>query len=239
MATNNKKKNNKKQQNTKTPIYVLSAIAALLIVAIIILIGVNSCSEPKKSEPTVTESIVEKIAALDIKENPVATLTMENGGVIVMELYPNIAPNTVCNFIELANSGYYDGLIFHRCIKEFMIQGGCPEGTGTGGPGYTILGEFANNGFENPISHERGVISMARSSAYDSAGSQFFITVADSTFLDTDYAPFGKVIEGMEVADAIVAIETGANDKPVVDQVIKSIRVDTKGITYPEAEKLQ
>ncbi len=238
MASNNKKK--KKQQNSNTPIYVLTAIAALLIVAIIILVAVTSCSKQENVEPTETNSMVEKIAALNIKENPVATLTMENGGVIVMELYPDIAPNTVCNFIELANSGYYDGLIFHRCIPGFMIQGGDPEGTGMGGPGYTIKGEFTANGFKNDLKHERGVISMARkSSPMDSAGSQFFIMVEDYPSLDGQYASFGKVISGMEVADAIVANETDANDKPLVDQVIKSIRVDTKGIEYPKSEKIK
>ena len=236
MASNNKKK----QQNSNTPIYVLTAIAALLIVAIIILVAVTSCSKQENVEPTETNSMVEKIAALNIKENPVATLTMENGGVIVIELYPDIAPNTVCNFIELANSGYYDGLIFHRCIPGFMIQGGDPEGTGMGGPGYTIKGEFTANGFKNDLKHERGVISMARkSSPMDSAGSQFFIMVEDYPSLDGQYASFGKVISGMEVADAIVANETDANDKPLVDQVIKSIRVDTKGIEYPKAEKIK
>ena len=238
MATNNKKK----KQNSNTPIYVLSAIAAILIVAIIVLVGVSSCSQPNNDSTTetATDNMTEKIKELNIKENPVATLTMEDGGIIVMELYPNIAPNTVCNFIELANSGYYDGLIFHRCIPGFMIQGGCPEGTGMGGPGYKIKGEFANNGFTNNLKHTRGVISMARQSKpLDSAGSQFFIMVEDYPYLDGDYASFGKVISGMEVADAIVANETDGSDKPLVDQVIKSIRVDTKGIEYPKAEKIQ
>lgn len=224
MATNNKKKNNKKQQNNNTPIYVLSAITAILIVAIIVLVAVNSCSEQE---------------SVSINDNPVATITMEDGSIVEIELYPNVAPNTVNNFIELANSGYYDGLIFHRCKPGFMIQGGDPEGTGRGGPGYTIKGEFANNGFTNNLKHTRGVISMARSQAYNSAGSQFFIMVDTATHLDGDYASFGKVISGMEVVDAIVANETDENDKPLVDQVIKSIRVDTKGIEYPKAEKIQ
>ncbi|MBQ7954079.1 MAG: peptidylprolyl isomerase [Clostridia bacterium] len=182
----------------------------------------------------------EQIEALGITDNPVATLEMENGGIITVELYPKVAPNTVCNFIELANSGFYDGIIFHRCIPGFMIQGGCPEGTGMGGPGYNIKGEFTNNGFKNDLKHERGVISMARQSRpLDSAGSQFFIMVEDYPYLDGDYASFGKVITGMEVADAIVANATDANDKPLENQVIKSIRVDTKGITYPEAQKIK
>ena len=236
MASNYKKK----KQNNNTPIYVLSAIAAALIVAIIILVAVSSCSGSDNAATNdATDSMAEKIKELNIKENPVATLTMEDGGVIVIELYPDIAPNTVCNFIELSNSGYYDGLIFHRCIPGFMIQGGDPEGTGMGGPGYSIKGEFTNNGFTNNLKHTRGVISMARSKANDSAGSQFFIMVEDYPYLDGDYASFGKVKSGMEVADAIVANETDANDKPLVDQVIKSIRVDTKGIEYPKAEKIQ
>ena len=238
MATNNKKKN----QNPYTPVYVLSAIAAILIVAIIVLVAVNSCSEPNNvsTTETVTDNMTKKIKDLNIKENPVATLTMENGGVMLIELYPEIAPNTVCNFIELANSGFYDGIIFHRCIPGFMIQGGDPEGTGMGGPGYCIKGEFTSNGFKNDLKHERGVVSMARkSSPMDSAGSQFFIMVEDYPSLDNQYASFGRVISGMEVADAIVANETDANDKPLVDQVIKSIRVDTKGIEYPKAEKIQ
>ena len=245
MATNNKKKN----QNPYTPVYVLSAIAAILIVTIIVLVAVNSCSEPNNvsTTETVTDNMTKKIKDLNIKENPVATLTMENGGVMLIELYPEIAPNTVCNFIELANSGYYDGLIFHRCIPGFMIQGGDPEGTGMGGPGFTIKGEFTSNGFKNDLKHERGVISMARQGEnpytgeknYDSAGSQFFIMVEDYPSLNEQYASFGKVISGMEVADAIVANETDGNDKPLVEQVIKSIRVDTKGIEYPKAEKIQ
>ena len=245
MATNNKKKN----QNPYTPVYVLSAIAVILIVAIIVLVAVNSCSEPNNvsTTETVTDNMTKKIKDLNIKENPVATLTMENGGVMLIELYPEIAPNTVCNFIELANSGYYDGLIFHRCIPGFMIQGGDPEGTGMGGPGFTIKGEFTSNGFKNDLKHERGVISMARQGEnpytgeknYDSAGSQFFIMVEDYPSLNEQYASFGKVISGMEVADAIVANETDGNDKPLVEQVIKSIRIDTKGIEYPKAEKIQ
>ena len=171
-------------------------------------------------------------------QNPVATITMADGGVITVELYPDVAPNTVANFVELANSGFYDGLIFHRVIAGFMIQGGCPLGIGTGGPGYSIKGEFAQNGFENNLSHQRGVISMARAMDPNSAGSQFFIMHADADYLDGQYAAFGKVLEGMDVVDAIAATKTGANDKPVEDQTIKSITVDTKGVEYT-AEKIQ
>ncbi len=238
-------KNNKKQKNPNKTINILIAVTTVLVIALIILLAVTVIKkdEPKNPELTMTE----KIEALGIKENPIATLEMADGSKIVIELYPEIAPNTVCNFIELANSGYYDGLIFHRCIPGFMIQGGCPEGTGSGGPGYTIKGEFTNNGFKNDLKHERGVISTARQGEnpytgeknYDTAGSQFFIMVEDYPYLDGDYASFGKVISGMEVADAIVANETDEYDKPLVDQVIKSIRVDTKGIEYPEAEKIK
>ena len=171
-------------------------------------------------------------------QNPVATITMADGGVITVELYPDVAPNTVANFVELANSGFYDGLIFHRVIPGFMIQGGCPLGIGTGGPGYSIKGEFSQNGFENNLSHQRGVISMARAMDPNSAGSQFFIMHADADYLDGQYAAFGKVLEGMDVVDAIATTRTGANDKPVEDQTIESITVDTKGVEYT-VEKMQ
>lgn len=169
-------------------------------------------------------------------KNPIITMTMENGGVIKAELYPEIAPNTVRNFVDLINRGFYDGLIFHRVIPGFMIQGGCPEGSGMGGPGYSIKGEFTNNGFKNTLRHSKGVLSMARSMHPDSAGSQFFIMVADAPHLDAQYASFGKVIEGMEVADKIVAEKADRADRPYEDQVIKSVTVDMQGeeITAPE-----
>ena len=169
---------------------------------------------------------------------PVATIEMEDGGTMVLELYPDIAPNTVANFIELANSGFYDGVIFHRVISGFMIQGGDPQGSGMGGPGYNIKGEFAANGFENNLSHQRGVISMARAQHPDSAGSQFFIMHADAPYLDGNYAAFGRVIEGIEVVDAIAGVSTNASDRPLDPQVIRSITVDTKGVEYT-AEKIQ
>ncbi|WP_034332264.1 peptidylprolyl isomerase [Bacillus sp. J37] len=175
----------------------------------------------------------------NIEENPLATITMENGDVIKVELYPNVAPNTVSNFITLANSGFYDGLIFHRVIPGFMIQGGDPEGTGMGGPDYSIKGEFSSNGFENNVKHERGVISMARAQDPNSAGSQFFIMVADSSNLDGDYAAFGKVTEGMEAVDKIVEVETDEQDKPLEEQKIKEITVETFGIEYAEPEKVK
>ena len=164
---------------------------------------------------------------------PIATIELENGGVIVAELYPDIAPNTVANFIDLANSGFYDGLIFHRVIAGFMIQGGDPTGTGMGGPGYTIKGEFDANGFENSLSHTRGVLSMARTSKPDTAGSQFFIMHADAPYLDGQYAAFGQVTEGIEYVDAIAATATDAYDRPLEEQAIKTISVDTHGVEYP------
>jgi peptidyl-prolyl cis-trans isomerase B (cyclophilin B) len=162
-------------------------------------------------------------------KNPIITMTMENGGVIKAELYPEIAPNTVSNFVDLINRGFYDGLIFHRVIPGFMIQGGCPEGSGMGGPGYSIKGEFTGNGFKNTLKHSKGVLSMARSMHPDSAGSQFFLMVADAPHLDGQYASFGKVIEGMEVADKIVAQKTDMSDRPYEDQVIKNVTVDMQG----------
>ena len=171
--------------------------------------------------------------------NPIFTITMENGGVIKGELYPDIDPQSVRNFIYLANQGFYDGLIFHRVISGFMIQGGDPEGTGTGGPGYCIKGEFFMNGVDNKLKHKRGVLSMARSSNPNSAGSQFFLMHQDAPHLDKNYAAFGKVTEGMEVVDAIAAVEVDMNDRPLKEQKMASIRVDTQGVEYPEPKKLR
>ena len=170
--------------------------------------------------------------------NPIATITMENGGKIVCELYPEKAPQSVRNFISLANKGFYNGLIFHRVISGFMIQGGCPDGTGMGGPGYCIKGEFKLNGVKNNLSHKRGVLSMARAQSPNSAGSQFFIMHADGEFLDGQYAAFGMVTEGMDVVDRIAATKTGMNDKPKADQRMKKVTVETFGVDYPEPEKL-
>ena len=172
------------------------------------------------------------------KTHPIATITMKDGGVIKLELYPETAPESVKNFISLANSGFYDGLIFHRVISGFMIQGGDPKGNGTGGPGYSIKGEFAANGVKNDISHVRGVLSMARAQPYDSAGSQFFICHADSTFLDGQYAAFGRVTSGMDVVDKIAATTTDSKDKPYKDQIMETVRVETWGVEYGEPNKL-
>lgn len=171
--------------------------------------------------------------------NPIFTITMENGGVMKGELYPDVAPQSVYNFIELANKGFYDGLIFHRVIRGFMIQGGDPTGTGMGGPGYCIKGEFLFNGVDNKLKHKRGVLSMARSSNPNSAGSQFFLMHQDSPHLDKQYAAFGKVTEGIEVVDAIAAVKVDGNDRPLTEQKIASIRVDTLGEEYPEPKKLK
>ena len=171
--------------------------------------------------------------------NPIFTIEMENGMTMKGELYPEIAPNSVANFVELANSGFYDGVIFHRVIPGFMIQGGDPMGQGIGGPGYCIKGEFKRNGFDNPLKHTRGVLSMARSMMPNSAGSQFFVMVEDAPQLDGQYAAFGKVTEGMETADAIVSVPRDRyNDKPFEDQKMKSVRVETFGVEY-KAEKIK
>lgn len=170
--------------------------------------------------------------------NPIVTFEMENGDIIKAELYPEIAPNTVNNFISLINNGFYDGLIFHRVIKGFMIQGGDPEGTGMGGPGYGIKGEFASNGFKNDLAHEAGVLSMARSMMPNSAGSQFFIMHKDSPHLDGDYAAFGKVTDGMDVVDKIAESKTDRSDRPVDEVKIKKVTVDTFDEDYPEPEKM-
>lgn len=171
-----------------------------------------------------------------MSKHPIVTITMKNGDVMKAELYPEIAPNTVNNFISLINKGFYNGIIFHRVICGFMIQGGCPDGTGMGGPGYSIKGEFTQNGFQNDLKHEPGVLSMARTMIPDSAGSQFFIMHKNSPHLDGAYAAFGKITEGMDIVDKIATTKTSYGDRPVEDQVIESITVDTLGETYPEPE---
>jgi len=170
--------------------------------------------------------------------NPVITITMEDGGIIRAELYPEIAPNTVNNFISLVKKGFYDGVIFHRVIPGFMIQGGDPTGTGMGGPGYSIRGEFAQNGFANELKHTEGVLSMARAMMPDSAGSQFFIMHKNAPHLDGQYAAFGKVTEGMDVVDRIAGAERDFRDKPLEEQRIRTVTVDTMGVDYPEPETL-
>lgn len=174
----------------------------------------------------------------NMSQNPIVTITMENDDVIKAELYPETAPQSVYNFISLIKKGYYDGLIFHRVINGFMIQGGDPEGTGMGGPGYSIKGEFAQNGFENDLKHTEGVLSMARSMLPDSAGSQFFIMHKTSPHLDGAYAAFGRVIEGLENVNRIAETKTDYSDRPLEDQRMKTVTVETFGVEYPEPEKL-
>ena len=171
-------------------------------------------------------------------QNPIVTITMTNGDVMKAELYPEIAPISVDNFISLIKEGFYDGLIFHRVIRGFMIQGGCPNGNGMGGPSYTIPGEFAANGFENNLKHTKGVLSMARAMDPNSAGSQFFIMHQTSPHLDGSYAAFGKLIEGIEIVDKIACVPTDYMDRPLEDQKIASMTVDTFGVEYPEPEKI-
>lgn len=180
------------------------------------------------------------VQAQPLKNNPVVTMEIKDYGTVTLELYPEKAPNTVNNFVTLANSGFYDGLIFHRIIEGFMIQGGDPEGVGMGGPGYSIPGEFSGNGYENnDLVHTKGVISMARSQSPDSAGSQFFIMSADSPHLDGQYAAFGQVTSGIEIIEALEKVATGPSDKPVEDVVIESVTVDTNGETVPEVIKVE
>lgn len=173
---------------------------------------------------------------MNMAQNPIVTFEMENGNTMKAELYPEIAPNTVNNFISLIAKGYYDGLCFHRVIRGFMIQGGCPEGTGTGGPGYCIPGEFSQNGFTNNLKHSAGVLSMARTMVPDSAGSQFFIMHQDSPHLDGAYAAFGKITEGMEYVNNIAETATDYSDRPLEPQVLKKVTVETFGESYPEPE---
>jgi len=205
-------------------LYFVISLMALVVV-------LTGCGTEK--EDTTAEENVDY--ASGVKENPIVTITMNNDKKIVIELEPKVAPNTVANFVSLVEKGFYDGLIFHRVIPGFMIQGGDPAGNGSGGPDYSIKGEFASNKFENNLKHERGVISMARTSGNpNSAGSQFFIMTEEASHLDGDYAAFGKVIEGMETVDEIVAVDRDDADKPLEDQIMKKVEVDTKGFKYPD-----
>lgn len=202
--------------------------------------GGNAASPSPSPSPSPTpseEPASDEPELLGSDKHPVVTIELSNDQVIKVELYPEVAPNTVNNFISLVEQGFYDGLIFHRVIPEFMIQGGDPDGNGTGGPGYSIPGEFTNNGFENKLSHKRGVISMARANDPDSAGSQFFIVVADSPSLDKQYAGFGAVVEGMEAADVVVNQDRDGSDKPLEPISMKKVTVDKKGMTFDAPEK--
>ncbi|MEJ8778335.1 peptidylprolyl isomerase [Pseudogracilibacillus sp. ICA-222130] len=218
-------------------------MSLLVVISMLILAACqNDANEEVEKKETEQQQEIgnneeKEVAKVDDSIKPVVTMTMENGGEVKIELYPSIAPNTVNNFISLVEDGFYDGLIFHRVIPGFMVQGGDPEGNGMGGPGYYIPGEFENNGFENNLAHTRGVLSMARSEDPNSAGSQFFIMTDDAEHLDGEYAAFGEVVEGMDVVDEIVSVERDAGDKPVEDQVIKSMKVDLKGYEPAEVEK--
>ena len=210
---------------------------AVLVGISAMLISLVGCTNNNTSSQKSDEEI--EITVESTGELPIATIKIKDFGTIKAELYPDKAPNTVNNFISLANSGFYDGLIFHRVIKGFMNQGGDPDGVGTGGPGYSIKGEFSNNGYtNNDLKHTAGVLSMARANDPDSAGSQFFIMAEEASHLDGDYAAFGKVIEGMDVVNDINSVQTNSNAKPLKDVVIESITVDTKGINYKEPEKI-
>jgi peptidyl-prolyl cis-trans isomerase B (cyclophilin B) len=213
---------------------VFYMIFATIVAAIILTSCGTQAENGQKSENDAKQDGEKTDYSASVTENPIVTITMENDEKIVLELDPTVAPNTVANFISLVEDGFYDGLIFHRVIPDFMIQGGDPEGTGSGGSGYSIEGEFSENGFENNLKHERGIISMARTNDPNSAGSQFFIMVKESSQLDGKYAAFGNVIEGMETVDAIVSSERDRADKPLKDQKMKTVKVDTNGFDYPD-----
>ena len=191
---------------------------------------INYCSGVKSPQLKRRKTMAEK-------KNPVITIEMTNGDIIKAELYPDVAPNTVNNFLSLVNKGFYNGLIFHRVIKGFMIQGGCPDGNGMGGPGYCIKGEFSHNGFQNDLAHTEGVLSMARAMNPNSAGSQFFIMHKDAPYLNGEYAAFGQVIDGMDIVNKIAEVRTDYSDRPMKEQKIKSITAETFGVEYPEPEK--
>jgi peptidyl-prolyl cis-trans isomerase B (cyclophilin B) len=219
----------------------LSLILITILMSLLVLIGCgNSKSNTAKTYEAAPKSENTNTESEPTKENknlPIATINVDGYGVMNVELYPEIAPNTVNNFISLANKGFYNNLKFHRIIKDFMIQGGDPKGNGTGGPGYSIEGEFTSNGFANSLKHTKGVISMARSQDPNSAGSQFFIMSGDASNLDGEYAAFGKVTSGLDVLDKIRSVETSSNDAPKKDVVITSITVDIKGVEYKEPKK--
>ena len=217
----------------------LKLILITVLMSSLVLVGCGNTTSSNKEDSDTSAAKSESNDTDSTKKNehlPVATITVDGYGVIEAELYPELAPNTVNNFIDLANKGFYNNLKFHRIIKDFMIQGGDPKGDGTGGPGYSIEGEFTSNGFANSLKHTKGVLSMARSQDPNSAGSQFFIMTKDASHLDGEYAAFGKVISGLDVLEKIENVKT-SNDKPKEDVIIKSITVDTKGITYKEPNK--
>ncbi|CUP64847.1 peptidyl-prolyl isomerase [Clostridium baratii] len=212
----------------------------ILTIFAVLSISIVGCSNSKANEKSKGDNTSKQTEEkIDEKDLPVVTIKVKDYGTMKGVLYPNKAPNTVNNFIALANSGFYDNLTFHRVIKDFMIQGGDPEGNGTGGPGYSIKGEFSSNGFDNDLKHTEGVLSMARARDKDSGGSQFFIMTKDSPHLDGDYAAFGKITEGLDVLHKIEDVKTDSNDKPLNEVKIESIKVDTKGKEYKEPEKIK
>ena len=223
-------------KSMKGKLKFITILAISTVLSISIVGCINSKSNEKVKEDNTKKQTEEKI---DEKDLPEVTIKVKDYGTMKGVLYPNKAPNTVNNFIALANSGFYDNLTFHRVIKDFMIQGGDPEGTGTGGPGYSIKGEFSSNGFDNDLKHTEGVLSMARARDKDSGGSQFFIMTKDSPHLDGDYAAFGKITEGLDVLHKIEDVKTDSNDKPLNEVKIESIKVDTKGKEYKEPEKIK
>lgn len=213
---------------------------AILAISAVLSVSIVGCSNSKSNEKVKEDNTKNQTEEkIDEKDLPEVTIKVKDYGTMKGVLYPNKAPNTVNNFIALANSGFYDNLTFHRVIKDFMIQGGDPEGTGTGGPGYSIKGEFSSNGFDNDLKHTEGVLSMARARDKDSGGSQFFIMTKDSPHLDGDYAAFGKITEGLDVLHKIEDVKTDSNDKPLNEVKIESIKVDTKGKEYKEPEKIK
>lgn len=223
-----------KSMKGKLKFITILAISAVLSISIV------GCSNSKSNEKSKGDNNPKQTEEkIDEKDLPVVTIKVKEYGTMKGVLYPNKAPNTVNNFIALANSGFYDNLTFHRVIKDFMIQGGDPEGNGTGGPGYSIKGEFSSNGFDNDLKHTEGVLSMARARDKDSGGSQFFIMTKDSPHLDGDYASFGKITEGLDVLHKIEDVKTDSNDKPLNEVKIESIKVDTKGKEYKEPEKIK
>lgn len=212
----------------------------ILTIFAVLSISIVGCSNSKANEKSKGDNTSKQTEEkIDEKDLPVVTIKVKDYGTMKGVLYPNKAPNTVNNFIALVNSGFYDNLTFHRVIKDFMIQGGDPEGNGTGGPGYSIKGEFSSNGFDNDLKHTEGVLSMARARDKDSGGSQFFIMTKDSPHLDGDYAAFGKITEGLDVLHKIEDVKTDSNDKPLNEVKIESIKVDTKGKEYKEPEKIK
>ncbi len=217
-------------------------IIAILIILIILLMLISTTSKQGTEVIQDDTSGPKTFEELDDPSNPVATITLKQGekiGTMTFELYPELAPQSVYNFISLANQNYYDGLVMHRLIPDFVIQGGDPEGTGVGGPGYSIRGEFPSNGVETGLTHEKGALAWARSASVDSAGSQFYIVLGDSVdYLDENYAVFGYMIDGEEVLDYLNTVETDSDDRPVEEIVIESVQVNTQGETYPEPDKL-